>query len=90
MPYYAIHHDIKNPENLEKFIESVVTTPNNHWAKISPQLTIVHSDYSATQLIQHLHQHVDKADKVFLSESNLSNWASIGLPDEINEWIFKS
>ena len=90
MPYYTIHHDVKNQENLEKLIESLVAISTNHWARISSQLTIIHSDCSATQLIEHLYQHVDKSDMVFLSESNLSNWASIGLPDEINGWIFKS
>lgn len=90
MPHYAVYHDIENMENLTKFIDATIKLSNNNWIKISTKLTIIYSEYSATQLIQSLYEYVDTSDKIFLSETNLLNWASIGLSDETNDWIYKS
>lgn len=81
---YLINYDLHNPgKNYDSLIRAIQSYSD--WAKISRSCWMVRCDFTATEIRDHLMQHLDDND--ILLVCSVGSWATLNFNQDVIAWL---
>lgn len=90
MANYLVTYDLIKTKDYPKLYEGIKSSATGGWAHILGSVWIVNSDKTSKEMVEHIKQHMDNDDKLFVAPIDTSKWCSINLPQEKVDWLKQS
>ncbi|MFD8770410.1 hypothetical protein [Microbacterium oxydans] len=85
MAIYWVNYDLRksgqNYAGLTKYLESFP------WAKPLASSYFVETNLTSVALRDGIRHHIDDNDAVVVVEASGTNWATVGVVSEVNDWL---
>lgn len=88
MSVKVVSYDLRKPETSEDYKKLISHLKSYYfWAKPLESFWLLETSKSCAEVRDEIKKYVDENDKVFVTPTSLSGWASYGLPKDVIDWL---